>query len=163
MPDIREIHVGDEQVDAAAVAERLEELRAVLRSETISYAELAELQSLAEYIQPDDAELLEAAGVPEGGYPRASRFEVRPATDVELYAIAGAMDGGLLHSYGLSGSTAEVARGLAELAYCVCIPSYAQSHPGYSGKLWLLVPMTLADGATPTNFIEGEGGQVAQV
>ena len=44
---------------------RLEELRAVLRSESMSYAELAELQSLAPYIDPSDVELLEAAGVPE--------------------------------------------------------------------------------------------------
>lgn len=44
---------------------RLEELRAILRSETISYGELAELQSLAQHIDPGDVELLEAAGVPE--------------------------------------------------------------------------------------------------
>lgn len=163
MPDIREVPVGDEQVDAAAIAARLEELRASLRSESMSYGELAELQSLAPYIDPSDVELLEAAGVPEGGYPKASRFEVRPATDAELYAIVGAMEDGLAQSYGLSGSTAERARELAELAYCVCIPSYGQSHPGYSGKLWLLVPATLADGAQPTNFIEGDGGEIVQV
>ena len=45
--------------------ERLEELRAILRSESISYGELAELADLAEHIAPDDVELLEAAGVPE--------------------------------------------------------------------------------------------------
>lgn len=44
---------------------RLEELRAVLRLECISYGELAELQGLAPYIDPSDVELLEAAGVPE--------------------------------------------------------------------------------------------------
>lgn len=44
---------------------RLEELRAVLRSESISYGEMAELQSLAEFIEPGDVELLEPAGVPE--------------------------------------------------------------------------------------------------
>jgi hypothetical protein len=44
---------------------RLEELREELRSETISYGELFELQSLVEYIDKDDVELLEAAGVPE--------------------------------------------------------------------------------------------------
>lgn len=47
------------------IARRLEELRAALRAEHISYGELAELQSLAEHIQPGDTELLEAAGVPE--------------------------------------------------------------------------------------------------
>ena len=44
---------------------RLEELRTELRAERISYGELAELQSLAAYIEPGDVELLEAAGVPE--------------------------------------------------------------------------------------------------
>ena len=46
-------------------AERLEYLRTELRAERISYAELAELQSLAEHIDPSDTELLEAAGVEE--------------------------------------------------------------------------------------------------
>jgi hypothetical protein len=45
--------------------DRLEYLRGELRAERISYGELAELQSLAEYIEPGDLELLEAAGVPE--------------------------------------------------------------------------------------------------
>lgn len=44
---------------------RLEYLRTELRQERISYGELAELQSLAEYIHQGDVELLEAAGVPE--------------------------------------------------------------------------------------------------
>jgi hypothetical protein len=47
--------------------ERLEYLRRELRAGCISYGELAELQSLAEYIAPGDTELLEAAGVPEEG------------------------------------------------------------------------------------------------
>ena len=45
--------------------ERLEELRAVLRAECISYGELFELQSLVEHIDEGDVELLQAAGVPE--------------------------------------------------------------------------------------------------
>lgn len=45
--------------------ERLEYLRGEIRAERISYGELAELQSLAEHIEPGDVELLEAAGVPE--------------------------------------------------------------------------------------------------
>lgn len=45
--------------------DRLEELRAILRDESISYGELAELADLAAYIHPSDVELLEAAGVPE--------------------------------------------------------------------------------------------------
>ena len=44
---------------------RLHDLRHELRNESISYGELAELQSLSDYIEPDDVELLEAAGVPE--------------------------------------------------------------------------------------------------
>lgn len=44
---------------------RLEYLRGELRAERISYGELAELQSLADHIEPGDVELLEAAGVPE--------------------------------------------------------------------------------------------------
>lgn len=44
---------------------RLEELRTKLRNECISYGELAELQSLAEHIDKNDVELLQAAGVPE--------------------------------------------------------------------------------------------------
>ena len=47
------------------IKKRLEYLRTELRKERISYGELAELQSLAEYIDKDDTELLEAAGVPE--------------------------------------------------------------------------------------------------
>jgi hypothetical protein len=51
--------------DAPEAPQRLEYLRGELRAERISYGELAELQSLAAYIKPDDVELLEAAGVPE--------------------------------------------------------------------------------------------------
>jgi len=47
------------------IKKRLEELRIELRNECINYGELAELQSLAEYIDKDDVELLQAAGVPE--------------------------------------------------------------------------------------------------
>lgn len=47
------------------IEERLEQLRAELRAERISYGELVELQSLAEYIDKDDVELLEAAGINE--------------------------------------------------------------------------------------------------
>ncbi len=45
--------------------QRLEYLRGELRAERISYGELSELQSLANHIEADDVELLEAAGVPE--------------------------------------------------------------------------------------------------
>jgi len=45
--------------------ERLEHLRGQIEAECISYGELAELQSLARYIEPGDVLLLEWAGVPE--------------------------------------------------------------------------------------------------
>lgn len=44
---------------------RLGELRTALRSESISYGELAELAGISHEIDPSDVELLEAAGVPE--------------------------------------------------------------------------------------------------
>lgn len=44
---------------------RLEYLRGEIKKECISYGEIAELQSLAKYINPGDVELLEWAGVPE--------------------------------------------------------------------------------------------------
>lgn len=53
--------------DAKEIKNRLEYLRQQLRGECISYGELHELQSLAEHIEKDDVELLEAAGVPEDG------------------------------------------------------------------------------------------------
>lgn len=55
--------------DIAGIKERLEYLRAELRAGTISYGELAELQSLKAYIEPGDVELLQAAGVPEFSEP----------------------------------------------------------------------------------------------
>ena len=47
--------------------QRLEYLRQELKAERISLGEIVELQSLVDYIDRDDVELLEAAGVPEGG------------------------------------------------------------------------------------------------
>jgi len=47
------------------IKNRLEYLRGELKKECISYGELAELAGLAEHIDPDDVQLLEAAGVPE--------------------------------------------------------------------------------------------------
>jgi hypothetical protein len=48
-----------------STAERLEYLRSQIQAESISYGEIAELQGLAEHIDPSDVELLEWAGVPE--------------------------------------------------------------------------------------------------
>ena len=44
---------------------RLEYLRTQLDQECISTGELTELESLKDHIEPDDIQLLEAAGVPE--------------------------------------------------------------------------------------------------
>lgn len=44
---------------------RLEEIREEIRSERVSIGELIELKSLIEFIDKDDVELLEWAGVPE--------------------------------------------------------------------------------------------------
>ncbi len=49
----------------AHVKTRLEYLRSQIENECISYWEIAELQSLAKYIEPGDVVLLEWAGVPE--------------------------------------------------------------------------------------------------
>lgn len=49
------------------IKKRLEYLRGELRAERISYGELSKLQAFAKYIDPGDVELLEAAGVEEGG------------------------------------------------------------------------------------------------
>lgn len=47
------------------IKSRLEHLRNQIEAECISYGEIAELQSLVAYIEPDDTVLLEWAGVPE--------------------------------------------------------------------------------------------------
>tara|TARA_R110000744_G_scaffold7342_3_gene25297 strand:- start:188 stop:550 length:363 start_codon:yes stop_codon:yes gene_type:complete len=47
------------------ITNRLEYLRLELRAERISLDEIVELQSLSQYIDSNDVELLEAAGVPE--------------------------------------------------------------------------------------------------
>jgi hypothetical protein len=91
------------------IARRLEELRAELRAERISYDELAELQALADEVRipPDDLELLEAAGVPESvamnAYRHAYAIRALPDDTRELVADAlrvRAMDvvGDRLHS-----------------------------------------------------------------
>lgn len=44
---------------------RLKELKKAIENESISYGEIAELQSLADYIPEDDNVLKEWAGIPE--------------------------------------------------------------------------------------------------
>jgi hypothetical protein len=48
--------------------DRLEYLRGEIRAERISYGEIAELQELADHIQPGDVELAEWAGIPESEF-----------------------------------------------------------------------------------------------
>lgn len=47
-------------------AGRLEDLRESIKAESISWGEIAELQSLADYIESDDVEMLQWANAPEG-------------------------------------------------------------------------------------------------
>lgn len=54
-----------ERLASAEHRRRLEYLRGEIEAERISYSEIAELQSLAQYIEPGDVLLLEWAGVPE--------------------------------------------------------------------------------------------------
>jgi hypothetical protein len=53
------------QLDAKSAKKRLEQLRKELRAERISYGELIELENLKEYIDENDIELKQAAGIPE--------------------------------------------------------------------------------------------------
>lgn len=57
---------------------RLEYLRGEIEAERISYGEIAELQSLVKYIDPDDKQLLEWAGVPE--FPHVRVFDNKGKT-----------------------------------------------------------------------------------
>jgi hypothetical protein len=50
---------------SAKTKERLEYLRGEILAERMSYGDITELQSLVEFIDPDDVLLLEWAGVPE--------------------------------------------------------------------------------------------------
>ena len=58
------------------VKKRLEYLRKEIRAERISYSEIAELQSLSKYIDDDDIELLQWAGVSEEEYKKMKTFEI---------------------------------------------------------------------------------------
>ena len=61
-PDLLEVWNGSGYVN---IGKRLEYLRTEIEAERISYGEIAELQDLAEYIEPGDVPLLQWAGVPE--------------------------------------------------------------------------------------------------
>lgn len=66
----------DRKVYPVSDAEYLEYLRGEIRAERLSYGELADLQDMAELIDPGDVELLEWAGVPEHPEPRAWEITV---------------------------------------------------------------------------------------
>lgn len=66
--------------------ERLEYFRQEIRAERISQGELCELQSLAQYIDKDDVELLEPAGVPEFEEKQLGEIETAGKTDAEILA-----------------------------------------------------------------------------
>lgn len=57
--------ITDEHVEYFTARRRIEQIKESLKNENISYGELAELQSLTKYIDSDEVDLLEAAGVPE--------------------------------------------------------------------------------------------------
>jgi len=52
-------------MSTTTIKNRLKYIRHKIKSEKISYSEIAELQSLAKYIDPSDVLLLEWAGIPE--------------------------------------------------------------------------------------------------
>jgi hypothetical protein len=57
--------IFDRKGTVSAIRDRLTYLRGEIDAERISYSEIAELQSLARFIEPSDTVLLEWAGVPE--------------------------------------------------------------------------------------------------
>ena len=67
------MHKSSPKKPTRKIKARLEELRRILEDESISYGELAELQGLADYIDDDDVQLLEAAGVEEFSRNKAAR------------------------------------------------------------------------------------------
>lgn len=69
------------------VSERLEYLRGEIIAERISYGEIAELQSLAEYIDEGDVLLREWAGIPEF----EERARLSPAVVIALLDAADAI------------------------------------------------------------------------
>lgn len=70
-------HSPEVTVDLNAPAARLEYLRGQIHAESIAIGEIAELQGLADYIQPGDTELLEWAGVPESAVRTPHGWEIQ--------------------------------------------------------------------------------------
>jgi hypothetical protein len=57
--------VVEKKVSEKDAKKKLEQIRKSLRKEDLSYGEIAELEGLAEFIEDDDIELRQAAGLPE--------------------------------------------------------------------------------------------------
>lgn len=72
MTKIERLILDQDNIREQEIQERLEYLREQIEKECISYSEIAELQSLAEYID-DDVVLLEWAGVPENSCRRCGK------------------------------------------------------------------------------------------
>lgn len=66
----------DKAINDALNRHRVEQLRSKVEAESISYGEIAELESLAEYIDPSDVLLLQWAGVSE--FPEDEEESYRP-------------------------------------------------------------------------------------
>lgn len=63
--NFEDIKIMTGNFEDSKIDERLEYLRGEIEAERISYSEIAELQLLAPYINKNDTQLLEWAGVPE--------------------------------------------------------------------------------------------------
>jgi hypothetical protein len=66
--DVDEFYVvleGHTEEEISAARTRLEEIRAAIDAESVSYGELADLEELSHYIEPGDVQLAEWAGIPE--------------------------------------------------------------------------------------------------
>ena len=79
--------------------ERLEEIREELDNESVSYGELVELQDLTEFIEEDDVQLLEAAGIPEfKEVPTMSEEQIEMIKEEHGIVEKGNPDDGLIGS-----------------------------------------------------------------
>lgn len=65
LKDFLKLRTSEIELVGILASLRLEYLRGEIEAERISYGEIGELQSLTDYIDPDDVQLLQWAGVPE--------------------------------------------------------------------------------------------------
>jgi hypothetical protein len=102
--------------DEGKIKKRLEELRKEIENETISYGEIAELQSLVKYIDPSDVLLLEWAGVPEFGDDKikGSKVKAEELSEMDKKAITAGEEYGKEISDEIRNKTREVIEGLKE-------------------------------------------------